>query len=86
MKILDIGFQVYLKDPDIFCVSLLGEVIAIDRNLVTVRTGVYIKGTNIHTVKRDKVYMDEEQVKCVPPKRMKEAMEKMKVYFDSIAK
>jgi hypothetical protein len=83
---LEIGQQVYFKDTDIFCVSLLATVLAIDVNLVTVKTGVRIKGQNIFTVRRDKVYLDEKQLKSKSNPAMGEAMDKMKQVFERMAR
>ena len=84
--LLEVGQQVYIRDTDIFCVSLLGTVLAIDNNLVTVRTGVRIKGQDVFTVRRDKIYLDEKQLKAKSNPAMGEAMEKMKQVFERMAR
>ena len=84
--LLEAGKQVYIKDPNIFCVSLLGTVLAVDNNLVTVKTGVRIKGQDVFTVRRDKIYMDEKQLKAQPNPKMAEAMDKMKQVFEKMAR
>lgn len=83
---LEIGQQVYFKDTDIFCVSLLGTVLAIDVNLVTVKTGVRIKGQNIFTIRRDKIFQDEKQLKAKSNPAMGEAMDRMKQVFERMAR
>ena len=88
--LIELGFKVYLKDPDIFCVSLLGVVTAIDNNYVTVKTSVSIKGQNMFTVPRQKIQVHEDHLKKQEQKfvneSIKEAMEKMKKHFTDIAR
>ena len=88
--LIELGFKVYLKDPDIFCVSLLGVVTAIDNNYVTVKTSVTIKGQNMFTVPRQKIQVHEDHLKKQEQKfvneSIKEAMEKMKKHFTDIAR
>ena len=90
MNIIEIGFKVYLKDPDIFCVSLLGVVTAIDNNYVTVKTNVSIKGQNVFTVTRQKIELHEDHIKNNDREfynqRLKEAMERIKERLDKIAR
>lgn len=84
--LLEIGKQVYLKDPSIFCVSLLATVINVNNNYVTVKTAVKIKGCNTFTVQRDKIYLDEKQLKNAANPEMKEALDKMKEVFERMAR
>ena len=88
--LIELGFKVYLKDPDIFCVSLLGVVTAIDNNYVTVKTSVSIKGQNMFTVPRQKIQVHEDHLKKQEQKfvneSIKEAMEKIKKHFTDIAR
>ena len=84
--LLEAGQEVYLKDPDIFCVSLIGRVLNVDHNYVTVKTAVKIKGQNIFTVQRNKIYLDEKQLKNAPNPEMAEAMDKMKQVFKDMAR
>lgn len=84
--LLEIGQQVYLKDPNIFCVSLLATVIEINNHHVTVKTAVTLKGQNTFTVQRSKIYLDEKQLKSAANPDMAEAMDKMKEVFERMAR
>jgi len=88
--LIELGFKVYLKDPDIFCASLLGVVTAIDNNYVTVKTSVTIKGQNMFTVPRQRLQLHEDHLKKQEQKfvneSIKEAMEKIKKHFTDIAR
>ena len=89
MNIIEIGFKVYLKDPDIFCCSLLGVVTAIDNNYVTVKTNASIKGQTVFTVTRQKIEVHEDHIKedtNFYNEKLKKAMEQIKQTLHDIAR
>tara|TARA_Y100000401_G_C8318469_1_gene223892 strand:+ start:913 stop:1188 length:276 start_codon:yes stop_codon:yes gene_type:complete len=89
-NLIEIGFKVYLKDPEIFCVSLLGVVTAIDKNFCTVKTNIAIKGRNTFTVPRQKLELHEDHIKQQEQEYINETlrstMERLKKHFTNTAR